>query len=50
MERTDSWKSQYSVEYGPISLAAIGSSNIDLVVDKGQEAEHLADQLKPIGR
>jgi DUF1680 family protein len=35
---------RYSVEYGPILLAAIGSSKVILKV----RAEHLADHLEPI--
>jgi hypothetical protein len=41
-------KSRCSVEYGPILLAAVGSSNIDLSVDSGHEVEHLANHLEPI--
>jgi DUF1680 family protein len=43
-----SGKSRCSVEYGPILLAAIGSSNIDLTVDAGHEVEYLANHLEPI--
>ena len=39
---------RYSVEYGPILLAAIGASTVNLVVDKGREAEHLAAHLEPV--
>jgi hypothetical protein len=35
-------KSRCSVEYGPILLATVGSSNIDLSVDGGHGVEHLA--------
>jgi uncharacterized protein len=41
-------KMRYSVEYGPILLAALGSSPVELLVDSGQKAEHLANQLEPI--
>jgi hypothetical protein len=41
-------KTRYSVEYGPILLAAVGSSNVDLTVDSGHDAQHLADHLEPI--
>ena len=41
-------KSRYSVEYGPILLAAVGSSNVDIVIDKGKTAEHLIEYLDPI--
>ena len=39
---------RYSVEYGPILLAAVGSSKVDLKIDKGHEAEHLANHLEAI--
>jgi DUF1680 family protein len=41
-------KSRYSVEYGPILLAAVGSSQVELVVDKGQDAGHLANHMEKI--
>jgi DUF1680 family protein len=41
-------RTRYSVEYGPILLAAIGSRHIELSIDKGQDAEHLANHLEPI--
>ena len=41
-------KTRYSVEYGPILLAAVGSSKVDLVVDSGHDAKHLANHLQPI--
>jgi DUF1680 family protein len=41
-------KSRYSVEYGPILLAAIGSSQVELSVDKGHDAEYLADHLERV--
>jgi len=41
-------KSSYSVEYGPILLAAVGSSKVDLAVEKGKGAASLADHLEPV--
>ena len=41
-------KTRYSVEYGPILLAAVGSSHVDISVDSGRDAEHLANHLEPI--
>jgi len=41
-------KSTYSVEYGPILLAAVGSSKVDLAVEKGKGAASLADHLEPV--
>lgn len=41
-------KSRYSVEYGPILLAAVGSSTVSISVDQGHDAEYLANQLEPI--
>ncbi len=41
-------KTRYSVEYGPILLAAVGSSKVHLSVDPGHDADHLADHLEPI--
>jgi uncharacterized protein len=41
-------KTRYSVEYGPILLAAVGSSNVDLTMDSGHDASYLADLLQPI--
>lgn len=41
-------KPRYSVEYGPILLAAIGVPQTGLSIDGGQDAEHLASQLMPI--
>ncbi len=41
-------KSRYSVEYGPILLAAVGSSKVDLTVDKGKEEEALANHLEAV--
>ena len=41
-------KSRYSIEYGPILLAAVGSSNVDLLIDKGSEPLNLAGYLQPV--
>jgi DUF1680 family protein len=41
-------RTRYSVEYGPILLAAIGSSKVDLAIDKGQHPDDLANHLEPI--
>jgi DUF1680 family protein len=41
-------KMRYSVEYGPILLAAVGSPHVELAIDKGQDAESLANHLEPI--
>jgi hypothetical protein len=41
-------ETRYSVEYGPILLAAVGSSKVDLSVGSGHDAEHLANHLEPI--
>ncbi len=41
-------KTKYSVEYGPILLAAVGSSTVEFAIDPGHEAEHLANHLEPI--
>jgi hypothetical protein len=41
-------KARYSVEYGPILLAAVGFSNVDLSVDIGHDAEHPANHLESI--
>jgi hypothetical protein len=42
-------KTKYSVEYGPILLAAVGSSTVELSLASGHEAQQLADYLEPIG-
>ena len=41
-------KARYSIEYGPILLAAVGSSKVDLAVAKGKGAESLADNLEAV--
>jgi DUF1680 family protein len=41
-------KTRYSVEYGPILLAAVGFSKVELSVDSGHDAEHLANHLEAI--
>jgi len=41
-------KKRYSVEYGPILLAVVGAPTANITVDKGQEAEHLANHLEPV--
>jgi hypothetical protein len=41
-------KTRYSFEYGPVLLAAVGSSTVNFVVDKGREPEHLGGDLQPV--
>lgn len=41
-------KMRYSVEYGPILLAAVGSRHVELTIDQGQNAEDLASHVEPI--
>jgi DUF1680 family protein len=47
-EDTVAGKTRYSVEYGPILLASVGGSNVDLVVDKNSKPESLHDHLEPV--
>lgn len=39
---------RFSVEYGPILLAAVGSSNVVLSLDSGHDLEDLSEYLQPI--
>lgn len=41
-------KMRYSVEYGPILLAAVGSQHVELAIDKGHTPEDLANNLEPV--
>jgi DUF1680 family protein len=41
-------KMRYSVEYGPILLAAIGSPNGEILLDNGHDAGHLINHLEPV--
>lgn len=41
-------KARYSFDYGPILLAAVGSSKTELSLDGGHDVEHLANQLELI--
>ena len=41
-------KERYSVEYGPVLLAAVGASKVELVLEQGKRAEDLGDLLEPV--
>jgi hypothetical protein len=41
-------KARFSVEYGPILLAAVGASEVDLQVEPGAAPESLARLLEPV--
>ena len=41
-------KTKYSIEYGPILLAAVGSSTVELSIESEHNAQHLANYLDPI--
>jgi uncharacterized protein len=41
-------KSRYAVEYGPVLLAAVGSSKVELVVDQGKTVDDLGNLLEPV--
>ena len=41
-------KSRYSIEYGPVLLAATGSSKVDVKVARGRRPEEIAAELQPI--
>jgi hypothetical protein len=47
-EDTIAGKTRYSLEYGPILLAAVGDSNVDFALDKGSAPESLGDHLEPV--
>jgi len=41
-------RARYSFEYGPILLAAVGSSKTELSLDGGYDSERLASQLEAV--
>ena len=41
-------RTRLSIEYGPILLAAVGSSNVVLSLDPGHDLEDLSEYLQPI--
>jgi uncharacterized protein len=41
-------KTRYSFEYGPILLAAVGSSTAEMSINHEHDAAQLASQLEPI--
>jgi uncharacterized protein len=44
----DTGHSRYSVEYGPILLAAIGASNVTISINRSHEAKDLSDYLQAV--
>jgi DUF1680 family protein len=41
-------KTRYSIEYGPLLLAVLGEGNVDLVLEKGSDAESLGRHLESV--